>query len=138
MQGRTKDDRKPVVTLLYLTLAFSLLSIHLMPARFAWPTITRAAAAEISKRPLSQSDFKYLGAILMPGGSADLGDVPFGRGLTHRYVNGELHMFSSGWNPQSIYEVRVPAPSLTSPFPSATVVRNWGSSWWHQSYTAVP
>jgi hypothetical protein len=64
-----------------------------------------------AKQLLTQSDFTYIGAFLMPASSGS-GDATFGRGLAHRYVNGELRMFSTSWNPQDVYEVRVPTLSV--------------------------
>jgi hypothetical protein len=76
---------------------------------------------------LSQSDFTYLGCFRMPL-SAGGGDAQWGRGLTHRYVNGQLRFLASAWNPQTVYEVT--APKLAAdPFSadSASVVRAWGT-----------
>jgi hypothetical protein len=78
------------------------------------------------KPPLSQADFRYLGAFAMPYQGVG-GDPTFGRGLTHRYVNGELHLISVSNNPASLYEVRVPTLSQgTSSLPVAPVVMEWG------------
>jgi len=96
--------------------------------------ISKAAAA--SKQPLTQADFKYIGAFQMPPSLPSGAETSFGRGLAYRYVNGELRMFSTTWNPQTIYEVRVPSPSLNAPYPTASFVRDWGSDWWGKSYTA--
>ena len=61
------------------------------------------------------------------------GDPTFGKGLTHRYVNGELRMFSTSWSPQVVYEVKVPA--LTNPPQTAQVVRDWGDIAGSKKYT---
>jgi len=89
--------------------------------------VPKAAAATSSKQILTQADFNYIGAFLLPTSGVN-GDPIWGQGLAHRYVNGELRMFAYAWNPtsaQNMYEVKVPTPSSTSP-PTATVVRNWG------------
>jgi hypothetical protein len=97
--------------------------------------ISKAAAAANSKELLTQADFTYMGAFAMPLSSGG-GDATSGIGLTHRYVNGELHMFAGTMSPQTIYEVKVPTPSTGSTLPTATVVRNWGDGWWSKAYTA--
>ena len=85
-----------------------------------------ASSAAATKQVLTQSDFRYVGGFLMPINLSNSGDPPWGKGLTHRYVNGELRLFSSGWNPQNVYEVRAPIPSAGSNPPTATLVREWG------------
>ncbi len=97
--------------------------------------ITSSAAAS-GKAVLTQADFKYLGAFDMPGSIPSGGDPSWGKALAHRYVNGELRMFSVAWNPQVIYEIRVPSPSPNAP-PTASLVREWGDGWWAKSYTAA-
>ena len=87
-----------------------------------------------AKQLLTQSDFTYIGAFLMPA-STGSGDAPFGRGLAHRYVNGELRMFSTSWNPQDVYEVKVPTLSVNGPFQTAQVARNWGDIYHGQRVT---
>jgi hypothetical protein len=88
--------------------------------------IPKAAAATSSKRLLTQGDFKYIGAFDMPDYFPNGGDPQFNKGLTYRYVNGELHMFSVSWNPQILFEVKVPSYSVGAPIQQAQVVRNWG------------
>jgi hypothetical protein len=95
----------------------------------------KAAVAASSKQLLTQADFKYLGAFVMPDTTPSGADAQFGRGLTHRYVNGELRMFSAAWNPQSVFEVRVPNLSTKSPYPQAQIVREWGDIYGSKRYT---
>jgi hypothetical protein len=97
--------------------------------------IPEGAATTSSKQVLTQADFTYIGAFAMPATVPSGGDPSFGKGLTHRYVNGELHMFSSTWDPVDIYEVKVPNLSLNAPFPTASVVRNWGATWSQKAIT---
>jgi len=86
-----------------------------------------ASGSPAARTVLGQSDFKYLGCFKMPvlaGG----GDAQWGKGLTHRYVNGQLRFLSSAWNPQTVYEVAAP-PLGPTPLASAsaTVLRVWGT-----------
>ena len=90
-------------------------------------------AKAADKALIQQSDFTYLGSFLMPASGVS-GDPTFGKGLTHRYVNGELRMFSTSWSPQVVYEVKVPA--LTDPPQAAQVVRDWGNVTGNKQYTA--
>jgi hypothetical protein len=63
-----------------------------------------------AKALLTQADFRYIGAFDLPV-EVRSADSMFSVGLTLRYVNGELRMFSEAHNPtQSLYEVRVPTP----------------------------
>lgn len=112
-----KDNIRIIFQRLVLCLSFSLV---FSPFDYACHDVHAA-----EKAVLKQSDFKYVGAFLMPT-SAGGGDAGWSRGLAHRYVNGELRMFSVAWNPQNLYEVRVPTPSINSPFPQAQIVRGWG------------
>jgi len=98
--------------------------------------ISNAAAATSSKQLLTQADFKYIGAFSMPDTTPSGVDTTFGVGLTHRYVNGELHLLAG--SPASslrAYEVRVPTPSLSAPFPMAQFVREWGDVGGNKRYT---
>jgi hypothetical protein len=97
--------------------------------------LSKADAATSSKQLLTQADFKYIGAFSLPAATPSGVDATFGIGLTHRYVNGELHLLVGGWNPQLVYEVRVPNPSLTAPFPQAQAVRDWGDVTGSKRYT---
>jgi hypothetical protein len=85
--------------------------------------IPNAISATSSKQVLTQADFTYIGAFDLPTVPNTASD--WGKGLAYRYVNGELHMFAGTWNPQDVYEVRVPTPSKTS-IPVATLIRDWG------------
>jgi hypothetical protein len=80
------------------------------------------------KTVLTQGDFSYLGSFRMPESVGSM-DMRWGRGLTHRYVNGQLRFFSIGLNPSDIYEVAAPASLASSPASSAfaTLVRHWGA-----------
>lgn len=122
-----QNSRRKVVAIVFLSLFSYLLFTELVNHSLSWTPLTQAIAAADEKKVLTQSDFEYIGAFLLPTSGVN-GDPIWGQGLTHRYVNGELRMFAYAWNaagPQNMYEVRVPAPSLTSS-PTATVVRNWG------------
>ena len=106
---------------------------------FLGVNISQAAAATTNKQLLAQADFKYVGAFEIPSSLPSGFDLAWGKALTHRYVNGELRMFSSAWNrngPESVYEVKPPTASLTAPYPRATLVREWGDIWQGKRYTA--
>src|SRR3989304_4671036 len=110
----------------------------LLHADLGW-NIPKAFSATTSKQLLTQADFKYVGAFEVPSSLPSGYDLAWGKALTHRYVNGELRMFSSAWNrngPESVYEVKPPTPSLTAPYPRATLVREWGDIWQGKRYTA--
>jgi hypothetical protein len=92
------------------------------------PTNLRLASSSAGARAvLGQNDFSYLGCFLMPT-SAGGGDAVWGKGLTHRYVNGQLSFLASAWNPQSVYEV-TPPPLVADPSSAgvASVMRTWGT-----------
>jgi len=90
-----------------------------------------------AKDLLSQADFRYIGAFDLPV-EVRSADSMFSVGLTLRHVNGELRVFSGAHNPtQSLYEVRVPNPSMTAPFPHAEIVREWGDVTGGKAYTAT-
>ncbi len=110
--------------------------ITIVVAAFLGSSLSVPMAEAGTKQLFTQTDFKYLGAFSLPGSVPSGGDGTWGRTLGHRYVNGELHMLSVAWNPQSIYEVKAPAPSLTTPPPIATLVREWGDNWWSTAYNA--
>ena len=80
-----------------------------------------------SRALLSANDFAYLGAFLLPS-SAGGADAEWGRGFTHRYVNGQLRFLAGAWNPQTIYEMTPPAlaasPAIAQ---TATVLKTWGA-----------
>ena len=79
---------------------------------------------------LRASDFTYVGAFSLPIVSGT--NTPWARGLTHRYVNGQIRLMTAGWQPNSLLEF-APAstPAQKGPYPAATLVKNWGSNW-HQ------
>jgi len=79
--------------------------------------ITPLAFTASSKQVLTQNDFNYVGAFLMPA------EKSWQYGLTHRYVNGELRMFAGG---DDVTEVRVPALSTGGSFQTAQIVKEWG------------
>jgi hypothetical protein len=97
--------------------------------------MSKAAAATSSKQLLTQADFTYIGAFDLPAVPNTSPD--WGKGLAYRYVNGELHMFAGTWNPQDVYEVRVPTPSKTS-IPVATLIRDWGDITHGKMTTKIP
>ena len=86
--------------------------------------IPQVSFAASSKQPLTQADFTYLGAFDMPAVPNTASD--WGKGLALRYVSGELHIFAGTWNPQDVYEARVPTPSKTS-IPVATFIKDWAT-----------
>jgi hypothetical protein len=67
--------------------------------------LVHPSSAYASKQLLTYNDFQYIGPFLLPSTGVG-GDGLFSQGLTFRYVNNELHMFSVAWNPQDLYEVR--------------------------------
>jgi hypothetical protein len=77
------------------------------------------------KAVLTAQDFVYRGAFQMPT-AVGSGDPPWGTGLAHRYVNGELRYFAKA-HPSTVYEVAAPSltadPRRASP---AKLVRTWG------------
>src|SRR5207248_3208195 len=92
------------------------------------PTNLRLASNNPGARSvLSAKDFTYLGAFRMPE-VAGGGDAQWGKGLTHRYVNGQLRFFSSAWNPQTVYEVAAPSQLGSDALSAATasIVNIWG------------
>lgn len=84
----------------------------------------------VSKTLLAQTDFTYLGAFRLPvtvGGF----DATWGRGLAHRYVNGQLRFLTTayaqtGTTSTPVYEVSSPGYSLAPPYPNAPLMRLWG------------
>ena len=90
-----------------------------------------AQTAPPPKTLLTASDFTFIGGFRLPvDGPYDTG---YGRGLAHRYVNGELRFFRTAFNVGGdpdrwpVYEVTAPTPTLTWPYPVATLARQWGS-----------
>lgn len=77
---------------------------------------------------LTSSDITYLGAFQVPM-SGVTGDRIYARGLTHRYVGGQLRLFTRYLN-GGIIEFLPAAPKTTYNFNVATTVRNWGSAPW--------
>ncbi len=81
------------------------------------------------KSVLQESDLRYIGAFRMPS-AIGAGDPPWGNGLAHRYVGGQLRFFSKAHGnppPARIYEVA--APNLAedpAAAPTAQLVRVWG------------
>jgi hypothetical protein len=75
------------------------------------------------KGVLTANDFTYIGSFKMPVMVNGV-DHQYGLGLTHRYVNGELHFLA---DTASVYEV-VPAALVMDPKSAGTAraVRSWG------------
>jgi hypothetical protein len=80
------------------------------------------------KPVLAENDFSYLGSFKLPtssgGKSAELS-----RGLTHRYVSGQLRFFTTTQQGPStghgeVYEIYDPGYAKSN-YPTATVVRHW-------------
>ena len=102
----------------------------------AAPTNLRIGSGSTSKTLLTQADITYVGAFNMPANLPNVGDPTFGTALACRYVNGSLRMFSSAWGaPSGIYEIVVPSLSKASPFPTATLLNNWGTTWINNTQT---
>ena len=96
-----------------------------MAAIFVFQVYLQSPLMAGTKKVLGESDFKYLGAFLMPGSAAG-GDAMFSLGLTHRYVDGKLRLLSVAWNPQNLYEVEALEPSTENALERAEVVMAWG------------
>ena len=84
-----------------------------------------------TKTLLTQSDFVYVGAFRLPL-MVGAYNGPWGRALTHRYVNGQLRFITTAYNSTStgtttpVYEVSSPGYSWKPPYPEASLVRVWG------------
>jgi hypothetical protein len=112
-----------------------ILSVCLCALSFAGALLYLPQANAAGKTLLQQSDFRYIGAFAMPPSTPGGEDTTFGLGLTHRYVSGELRMFSTAWPSHNVYEVRVPALSTSGTLNQAQVVRDWGDVSGSKRYT---
>lgn len=82
-----------------------------------------------AKNILRKEDFNYLGSWGPPRtlGGTSTSFAP--GGLTGRYINGDLRFFMIGYDAK-IYEINYPGSlSSSSPYPIATLQRNWGDIW---------
>jgi hypothetical protein len=61
----------------------------------------------------------------MPSGNSKGGDTGWGKGLTYRYVKGQMRLMTMDLG-ENLYETDVPAPSLKAPYPRATEIAMWG------------
>jgi hypothetical protein len=82
---------------------------------------------------LHQGDFTYAGSFRMPFWAAEA-DAGWGRGLAHRYVNGQLRFMGTTGNGR-VFEVSAPGLSATAPYPLAPQTRAWGAVGRTKSYT---
>jgi hypothetical protein len=80
-----------------------------------------------SKRVLSSTDFSYVGAFQVPLDVAGKGTA-YSRGLTVRYVNGELRLVSMAY-PDQVFEMAPPSVLAQAPgdFQTGAVTRVWGN-----------
>ncbi|MFM9106919.1 MAG: hypothetical protein ACKOWF_09500, partial [Chloroflexota bacterium] len=76
------------------------------------------------KRLLAQSDVTWLGAFRLPATAAGGGDAAWGRGLALRRVGGQLRLLAATVD-ERVYEVAVPAPGATAPYPLAAETATW-------------
>ena len=82
------------------------------------------AQVPVTKTVLSAADFSYVGAFRLPF-SVNNQDAGYGRGLTHRYLNGELRFLTTTL-PTNVYEVAFPGTTVNPPYPLAQTARYWG------------
>jgi PKD repeat protein len=93
---------------------------------------TSTGADPLNKPVPGQSDFTYLGAFEMPksaDGTPTGSDTAYSTGgLALRYVNGQLHFFSTGhvYDGGPVYETNYPGLGSGSNVPQASVVHYWG------------
>lgn len=78
----------------------------------------------VNKAVLTAADFSFVGAFRLPF-NVNGQDAGYGRGLAHRYVNGELR-FLTMTLPNNVYEVAFPGTTLNAPYPLAQTARYWG------------
>ncbi len=83
------------------------------------------------KRVLTAADFRFIGGMRIPPTVQGM-DTTWGRGLTHRYVNGQLRFLASAGN--QVFEI-TPAWAPSGPFPYASLVRVWGDVSREKRYT---
>jgi hypothetical protein len=72
---------------------------------------------------ITASDFTYLGSFRMPSLAGV--DTNYSRGLTYRYRDGQLRLLSFAGTSQ-LYEMDVPTPSISSPYPASPSGRDYG------------
>jgi hypothetical protein len=79
---------------------------------------------KLGKKALRPSDFSYLGAFLVP--QDDSMNTSWQVGLTHRYVRGNLRLYTTGFPYFPLYEFSVPALKTTAPYDVASRTANFG------------
>lgn len=86
----------------------------------------------VGKTLLTIDDFTYLGAFKIPYTSGGKGTSASARGLTHRYVGGQLRFFTTTYQPVDmsqvhVFEMSYPGLAASAPYPQASSVKHWGN-----------
>lgn len=95
-------------------------------------------AVSSTKAVIAESDFTYLGCFRVPITINGSDGTDYGYGLTHRYVGGQLRLFSTCGGPYGhrVYEMTPPATLDTDATPDtyATEVEYWGDIYQSERY----
>jgi hypothetical protein len=92
------------------------------------PISATPAGSRGEKRPLGPEDFRFLGAFKLPQKACGQSTGYAAGCLALRIVNKRPRLFSDSHigTGGAVYEVDVPALAKKEPYPTATIVREWG------------